>query len=37
MSTSTTPAATDSAAVVDTFMKTELVKMAPTGTATINV
>ncbi len=37
MSTSTTPAATDSAAVLDTFMKTELLKMAPIGTATINV
>ena len=37
MSASTAPAATDSAPVVDTFMKTELVKMAPIGTATINV
>ena len=36
-SSSTTPAATDSAPVVDTFMKTELEKRAPTGTATINV
>ena len=36
-SVSTTPAATDSAAVLDTFMKTELVKMAPTGTAIISV
>ncbi len=36
-SSSTTPAATASAPVVDTFMKTELEKMAPTGTATINV
>ena len=31
------PAATDKAPVVETFMKTELVKMAPTGTATIKV
>ena len=31
------PAATDSAPVVDTFMKTELVKRAPTGVATISV
>ena len=36
-STSTTPAATESAAVLDTFMKTELLKMAPTGTAIISV
>ena len=36
-SSSTTPAATDSAAVLDTFMNTELLKMAPTGTATISV
>jgi hypothetical protein len=37
MPTSPAPAATDSAPVVDTFMKTELVKMAPMGTATISV
>ncbi len=37
MPASPAPAATDSAPVVDTFMKTELVKMAPIGTATINV
>ena len=37
MPASPAPAATDSALVVDTFMKTELVKMAPMGTATINV
>ena len=36
-STSTTPAATASAPVVDTFMNTELEKMAPIGTATIRV
>ena len=36
-SSSTAPAATASAPVVDTFMKTELLKMAPTGTATISV
>ncbi len=33
----TAPAATASAPVVDTFMKTELLKMAPMGTATIKV
>ena len=31
------PAATDSALVVETFMKTELVKSAPMGTAIIRV
>ena len=34
---SSSPATTDSAAVVETFMNTELVKIAATGTATINV
>ncbi|MEI2691484.1 MAG: hypothetical protein V9H69_17995 [Anaerolineae bacterium] len=37
ISASPAPTATDSALVVETFMKTELVTSAPTGTASISV